>query len=236
MAQPAKFNFDLDLSKATRDSQLIEDKELNQMLERARAEGHAQGYAEGEQSAQTVALQQIVAATQSLANQAGAFSQAMDKAQNEHLATAAQMGATVGKKLAAHLVAAQPETEIKALLTDSLSTLGKAGHVAIRCNEELSTHIKEIAEEHAANSGFEGRLIILGEPDIPPGDCRIEWSDGGLVREFATIAEQIEGKVAQYVQAKTGRAPHPETANATDQHQEATHDLPDADMLIGEEV
>ncbi|TDQ67282.1 flagellar assembly protein FliH [Maritalea mobilis] len=237
MAQPAKFNFDLDLSKATRDSQLIEDRELQQMLDRARAEGHAAGYAEGEQSAQTLALQQLVAATQSLANQAGAFNQAMDEAQNEHFATAAQLGATVGKKLAAHLVAAQPSTEIKALLADCLSTLTRAGHVAIRCNEELSTHIKEIAEEHAANSGFEGRLIILGEPDIPPGDCRIEWSDGGLVREFDTINAQIEEKVAQYVMAKTGRAPHPETPNTTDQAPQANYDdLPADDMLIGEEV
>lgn len=98
MAQPAKFNFDLDLSKATRDSQLIEDKELNQMLARARAEGHAEGLAEGEKSAQTQAMQQLVAAAQNLANQAGAFNEAMDHAQQEHLANAAQLGATVGKK------------------------------------------------------------------------------------------------------------------------------------------
>ncbi|MCF4099760.1 FliH/SctL family protein [Maritalea mediterranea] len=237
MAQPAKFNFDLDLSKATRDTQLIEDRQLNQMLERARAEGHAAGYAEGEESAQTQALQQLVAATQSLAAQGNAFNAAMDNAQKEHLANAAQMGASVGKKLASHLVAAQPDTEIKALLADCLSTLTRPGHVAIRCNEELSEHIKQIAEEHAANAGFEGRLIILGEPDIPMGDCRIEWSDGGLVREFDAIAQQIEDKVAQYVRAKTGRDPHPETANTTAQQQETIQDeLPNADMLIGEEV
>jgi len=239
MAQPAKFNFDLDLSKASRDSQLIEDKELNQMLEKARAEGHAAGYAEGEQSAQTQALQQLVAATQSLADKGIEFNAAMDSAQKDHLANAAQMGATVGKKLASHLVAAQPATEIQALITDCLSTLNRAGHVAIRCNEALSDQIQQIAEEHAANAGFEGRLIILGEPDIPLGDCRIEWSDGGVVREFDAIASQIEDKVAQYVRAKTGRSPHPEPefANTTEQQDEAVPDeMPDADMLIGEEV
>lgn len=236
MAQPAKFNFDLDLSKTTRDTKLIEKDQLKQMLEQARAEGHAQGYAEGEQSAQTLALQDMAAATQKLAAQAGAFSAAMDAAQNEHLATAAQMGATVGKKLAAHLVAAQPETEIAALLADCLTSLTSVGHVAIRCNQEQGEQIKQIAEEHAANSGFEGRLIILGEPDIPPGDCRIEWSDGGLVREFETIVSQIEDKVAQFVHAKTGRAPHPEQTSTTAQQAPATDELPDADMLIGEEV
>lgn len=136
-------------------------------------------------------------------------------------------------------MAAEPETEINALLVDCLSTLSKAGHVAIRCNQDLADNIQEIAKEHAANSGFEGRLIILGEPDIPPGDCRIEWSDGGLVREFATIADQIEQKVTQYVRAITGKDPHPELANTTEQHQVNANNLPDGlpdeDTLIGEE-
>ncbi len=35
----------------------------------------------------------------------------------------------------------------------------------------------EIAHAH----GFDGRLVVLAEPDIAAGDCRIEWADGGVV-------------------------------------------------------
>jgi hypothetical protein len=31
--------------------------------------------------------------------------------------------------------------------------------------------------------GFEGRLVILGEPEIVRGDCHIEWADGGILRD-----------------------------------------------------
>ena len=34
-----------------------------------------------------------------------------------------------------------------------------------------------------AARGFEGRLVVLAEPEIAPGDCRIEWADGGVVRD-----------------------------------------------------
>ncbi len=33
--------------------------------------------------------------------------------------------------------------------------------------------------------GFEGRLVVLAEPEIALGDCRIEWADGGVVRDAA---------------------------------------------------
>ncbi len=34
--------------------------------------------------------------------------------------------------------------------------------------------------------------MILAEPDIATGDCRIEWADGGVVLERAAIEAKIE--------------------------------------------
>ena len=39
--------------------------------------------------------------------------------------------------------------------------------------------LKRLARER----GFEGRIVVLGEPDIALGDARLEWADGGIVRE-----------------------------------------------------
>ena len=39
--------------------------------------------------------------------------------------------------------------------------------------------------------GFEGRLVVLAEPDIAAGDCRIEWADGGIERDSAAIDAAI---------------------------------------------
>ena len=55
-------------------------------------------------------------------------------------------------------------------------------------------------------SGFEGRLVVLGEPGIALGDCRIEWADGGVNRDTAAAEAAIGEAVARYVSARRGLA------------------------------
>ena len=43
----------------------------------------------------------------------------------------------------------------------------------------------------ARERGFEGRLVIMGEPEIAPVDARLEWADGGVVREGAAIGAAL---------------------------------------------
>ena len=49
--------------------------------------------------------------------------------------------------------------------------------------------------------------MILAEPEIETGDCRIEWADGGVVLERAAIEAKISELVGRYMasrgQAKT---------------------------------
>jgi flagellar assembly protein FliH len=47
--------------------------------------------------------------------------------------------------------------------------------------------VKRLARER----GFEGRLVVLGEPDLAPGDARMEWADGGVVRDRARIEAAV---------------------------------------------
>ena len=61
---------------------------------------------------------------------------------------------------------------------------------------------REKIERLAAQSGFEGRLVILAEPDIATGDCRIEWADGGVVLERAAIEAKINELVGRYMASR----------------------------------
>ncbi len=51
---------------------------------------------------------------------------------------------------------------------------------------------------------------MLAEPDIAPGDCRIEWADGGVKRDRAATEAAIAEAVARYVAARRGDADMPE--------------------------
>jgi flagellar assembly protein FliH len=72
----------------------------------------------------------------------------------------------------------------------------------VRVNNELYPAVRERLAEIARARGFEGRLVVLGETDIALGDCRIEWADGGAIRDRAAIEKTIDDLVARYVAAR----------------------------------
>ena len=50
--------------------------------------------------------------------------------------------------------------------------------------------------------GLASRLVVLAEPEIAPGDCRIEWADGGITRDSAATEHAIDEAVARYIDAR----------------------------------
>ena len=105
---------------------------------------------------------------------------------------AVDVAVAVARKLCGDLVAAEPLGEIIALVSDCFWHLVATPHLVVRINDQLYDAGREKIERLAKQSGFEGRLVILAEPDIATGDCRIEWADGGIVLERAAIAARID--------------------------------------------
>ena len=85
-----------------------------------------------------------------------------------------------------------------------MPSLNGVPHLVIRCHPDLADQIRDIATAQVASSGYQGRLVVMGEPDIRLGDGRIEWVDGGLVRDSAALDAQIQDSIAQYLAAKPG--------------------------------
>src|SRR3979411_281883 len=104
---------------------------------------------------------------------------------------AVDVAVAVARKLCTELIAREPLGEITALVADCFAHLVSTPHLVVRINDTLYEAAREKIERLAKQSGFEGRLVILAEPGIATGDCRIEWADGGVVLERATI----EGRV-----------------------------------------
>ena len=48
----------------------------------------------------------------------------------------------------------------------------------------------------ARERGFEGRIIVLGDDGMSPGDVRIEWADGGVVRDAGAVDEAVQRVLA----------------------------------------
>ena len=112
------------------------------------------------------------------------------------------MAVAVGRKLAAELIAREPMAEIAALATECFKQLVATPHVVVRVNDTLHEFARERIDEIAQHRGFEGRLVVLAEPEIAPGDCRIEWADGGLTRDQAATDAMIAELVSRYIAAR----------------------------------
>jgi flagellar assembly protein FliH len=64
-------------------------------------------------------------------------------------------------------------------------------HLAVRVNDALVEEVDGLIQKVARECGFEGRLLVLGEPEIALGDVRFEWADGGVTRQRARIDEAL---------------------------------------------
>jgi flagellar assembly protein FliH len=202
-ATPAKFTFDLDLGRRAERNSVVTESAMATMLADARTAGFAEGFAAGEQGVSAKAAKALSAAATSLADRVGAMSAAIDDSKKATLADAVELSIAIARKLAGTLVAREPAAEIEALIAECLASLDGVPHLVIRCNTELADSVREIAQGRMSTSGFTGRLVVMGDPEIPLGDGRIEWVDGGLVRDMAQLTDQIDARVAAFLAAKS---------------------------------
>src|SRR3974390_804049 len=115
---------------------------------------------------------------------------------------AVDVAIAVARKLCSELIAREPLGEITALVSDCFAQLVSTPHLVVRINDSLYEAAHEQIDRLAKQSGFAGRLVILAEPEIETGDCRIEWADGGVVLERAAIEAKINELVGRYVASR----------------------------------
>ncbi len=219
ISSPQKFSFDLDMSQDNQNSRLIGEAELATMLQDAEEKGYKKGLVEGENSAANINAANLVKATSNLAKRTMAIAKTADDHQKQTLHDAACLGISTGRKLAANLIARFPMDEIRTLIGECLSSLEDVPHLVIRCHPDLAKAIEVETTKLMSTSGFDGRLIIMGEPDILLGDARLEWVNGGLVRDMAKISSQIDQHVKSFIEAQNSKTLPPSGPPTTENSQ-----------------
>ena len=203
MAAPAKFLFDIDFSVPDKSRERpATPAEIAQKIAAAEARAYRDGYDAGQREAKAesdrraaLALEEIAIGIQGIAARYSGIESRMET-------EAVDVAVAVARKLCSELIAAEPLGEITGLVSDCFSHLVSTPHLVVRINDSLYETARERIERLARQSGFEGRLVILAEPDIETGDCRIEWADGGVVLERAAIEAKIDELVGRYIASR----------------------------------
>ncbi|GJD35517.1 FliH/SctL family protein [Methylobacterium aerolatum] len=184
------FLFDTDFRKPRPSPEAQRAAEEAAQAEQA---AHARGLQDGRMQAEAQVQARLADAMTRLALAAAGLLAAADAREAEREAQAAEVAVLIARKVAADALAAEPLAGIGEAARSALQHLRGVPHLVVRVHETLVEDAEALVKRLARERGYEGRLVVLGDPDTAPGDARIEWADGGVVRERA----RIEAAVAQ---------------------------------------
>jgi flagellar assembly protein FliH len=212
MGAPTKFLFDVDFAPGADRKQTIALAEHARRLAEAEEAARRRGYAQAQADAKAEADRRIAAALERIGGGIATANAALKAIETRLECEAVEVAVAVAKKLAPALIAREPFAEIAALASGCFRQLAASPHIAVRVNDALYEIARQKLDGIARACGFEGRLVVLAEPGIALGDCRIEWADGGIDRDGAKADAVIGEAVAGYVRARRDFAGANETA------------------------
>lgn len=234
MAQAAKYLFDRNFEAPANDAEPVEvvrERELRAQFERelegVRDAEYRRGLADGQTQASQTTEAGTEKAVDQIASSANALLQKLDGECAGIRAEAVKIAVAAADRLACELVRREPTALLEALFADCLEHLADAPHVAVRVHDSIAERLQEKLAAAAAAKGFPGRIIVLGDPETAKGDCRIEWADGGISRDFESLRLDISEIVTRHLAARASgyaAADRGETPDAPLQSPAAAHE------------
>jgi flagellar assembly protein FliH len=200
MKTTAKYLFDEDFASGGKPTITLVEAERR----RADAESVAyrNGFAAGHAQARSETEQAAANALALIADGLARIESALAGIEAQFETEAVEVAVAVAGKLAPELIAHEPLAEISALATECFRQLVKTPHISVRIGTDIYDVGKAKLEEIARAGGFEGRLVVNADTSLSPGDCRIEWSEGGVTRDRAATLAAIDDVVARYIAAR----------------------------------
>jgi len=172
------------------------EEELARTRAKAYAEGRAKGDAEGYERGRSEAEGEIGAAmTAAMVRLADGIERIMadrDELNADRTGQPARIAMAVIGKLFPATLRRHGTRELEEFITACVNEAIDEPRLTIRVNDGLTEELRARVEELAAQRGFAGRLVVVGDTALGPSDARIEWTDGGAERNTRHLLADIE--------------------------------------------
>ncbi len=166
-------------------------------LLQAHEDGYADGFANGKAAAEAAAAARLSATLERLADQLEYIVQsAVDTAARQREGVI-EIGAAIARKLLPDLSRRQGTAEAEAMMSAVITELIDEPRMVIRVADEDLDALSDRIDTIAQRRGFAGKVVLLAEPSVAAGDCRIEWADGGVERDSARLWNDIDQAVVR---------------------------------------
>ena len=166
-------------------------------LHAAREEAHAAGKQEGVKEAADAIDLKIASALTVIEGNISELFRRQEEANETTLKSAISVAATVARKLFPSLNQINALGEVESLVVAAMEKVMDDSKVTVHVNEELKPGLEQRIETLIKSS--EGKLTVLGDAGMTPGDCRIEWNEGGAERNTGAMWKDIDLIIEQNI-------------------------------------
>ncbi len=203
MANSVKFLFDTEFATAAvagePETKLLTGNEIQQLRDSAFAAGVNEGVARENRATEHRQSEALAA----IASRIGAIGESQGQAMNHIIDEATNLAMAMARKISPALAQHHPLVGIEAMIRDFLHQLLDEPHIVVRVPEILIDDLKRRIDSITAGCGFAGRVVLMPDPVLKGNDCRLEWADGGAVRNIDSILNDIETGVVRLLHNTT---------------------------------
>ncbi len=204
--KPKKFMFDLnDFSDQRAVNQKDDDKGGSKPddkpkeqtfseaeLEAARLESYQQAVQETTQKIQAAQQEREILLLENIGNSLAGMSQREEQRELSKNIDTARLTLSIIKKLMPEMARKHSEGEIKALIKQVCQDRADEPRIVVSVHETMLERLRDKIDNLAASLGFQGQVVMIADENMSPPDCRIEWADGGLEKDFEHLYKTIE--------------------------------------------
>lgn len=192
-------------------------------LEKARAEGSAAGHAAAKREAAQSIEHAAAQAANAIAERLGALEQALAAAGESQARMAVELSAALVRKMMPSMTERHGLAEIEGLVIAAMERLREEPRIVIRVADGVLDTVQATVAAVAQRAGFDGKVVLLAEPGLAPGDARVEWADGGAERDAERAWRDVEALIQKVVGIHQGQ---------TTPEQTPTRELPKASIGV----
>ena len=166
------------------------------------AEGRKSGLAEATRSAEA----RTAAALSALATDIKAVLELREQCAADVERRAIETMRAITRKAVPALCLKDPLTEVAAIVDACLHEAFEEPRIVLRVVDALFEPLQQRLEAITAAAGYAGKIVLLADSTLGPGDVRVEWAEGGAERDVPRLVCDIDAALARALDANPAAA------------------------------
>ncbi len=210
MAEATKFTFnemfgsDASVTGTPLVAHICKIRWTEEEIDSLKSEARTAGAEEALGSIATQTAQKNAAAGEQIAAAAAAALSSFEQIKTDIQTEAAKLSLSIAQKLTGALIDLHPREEIDAVIRECLTHLTQEPRLVIRVADTLATQVENSIQQAASERGMADKIMVVGDHTLQLGDCKVEWSDGELIRSREKLNTKSTEIIDRYIETLTG--------------------------------